>query len=138
MVVEAADRLVDGPIAETPQDHARNLRAEDRETRRGRLRGPAGAADPRPRSQASQPWPLVSVLLGGKRYLIHRTEVTGRRTNESPGSVLASDDRTLEVATGDGGVLRIVEIQPEGKRAMAAREFLAGHPLAAGARFEQP
>ena len=81
----------------------------------------------------------VAARLGPARrkVSIHRTEVTGRRTNELAGSVLASDDRTLEVAT-DGGVLRIVEIQPEGKRAMAAREFLAGHPLAAGARFEQP
>jgi methionyl-tRNA formyltransferase len=38
------------------------------------------------------------------------------------------------VATGDG-VLRILELQPEGKRVMTAREFLAGHVVRPGVRF---
>jgi methionyl-tRNA formyltransferase len=38
------------------------------------------------------------------------------------------------VAAGAGRV-EIVEIQPEGKRPMSVREFLAGHPLIAGSIF---
>ena len=45
----------------------------------------------------------------------------------------ATGDR-LVVATGDGS-LDLLVIQVEGKRPMAAREFLAGHPLAAGERL---
>ena len=138
MVVEAADRLVDGPIAETPQDHARATYAPKIEKHEGAIAWDLPVRQIHNLVRGLQPWPLVSALLGGKRYLIHRTELTGRRTNEPAGAVLASDDRSLEVATGDGGVLRILEIQPEGKRAMAAREFLAGHQLSAGARFERP
>jgi methionyl-tRNA formyltransferase len=38
----------------------------------------------------------------------------------------------LAVAAGDGAVLRILEIQPEGKRVMSARDFLAGRSIAPG------
>jgi methionyl-tRNA formyltransferase len=38
------------------------------------------------------------------------------------------------VAAG-AGALRILEIQPEGKRTLRARDFLAGHRVAAGDRF---
>jgi methionyl-tRNA formyltransferase len=39
----------------------------------------------------------------------------------------------FSVATGDG-TLRILALQPEGKRALTAREFLSGHRVTAGDR----
>jgi len=51
-----------------------------------------------------------------------------------PGTVLDAAGDALRVATGDG-VIEVLEIQTEGKRPMPVREFLAGHPLAAGARL---
>jgi methionyl-tRNA formyltransferase len=38
------------------------------------------------------------------------------------------------IAAGDG-LLRVQQLQPEGRRAMTVREFLAGHPLRVGERF---
>jgi methionyl-tRNA formyltransferase len=49
--------------------------------------------------------------------------------------VRAAGDLLL-VAAGDGTVLRILEIQPEGRRSMTARDFLAGHHLGVGDRFD--
>ena len=40
----------------------------------------------------------------------------------------------LEVATG-AGTLQLTQLQAEGRRALAAREFAAGARLAPGARF---
>ena len=40
----------------------------------------------------------------------------------------------IRVGTGHG-VLSILELQPEGKRVMTAREFLAGHVVQPGLRF---
>jgi methionyl-tRNA formyltransferase len=40
------------------------------------------------------------------------------------------------VAGGDGEVLRILELQPEGRRVMTAREFLAGRAVTPGAQFQ--
>lgn len=49
----------------------------------------------------------------------------------APGTILEASGDRLELATGDG-TLAITQIQAEGRRPMTSREFLAGHPLAAG------
>ena len=40
------------------------------------------------------------------------------------------------VATGDG-ILRVLRLQPEGKKPLRAREALSGRLLEAGQRFER-
>jgi methionyl-tRNA formyltransferase len=54
----------------------------------------------------------------------------------APGTVVRAAGDEIVVACGAGTALRVLEIQPEGRRTMTAREFLAGHGLAEGARFE--
>lgn len=49
----------------------------------------------------------------------------------TPGTVLEAGERGIAVATGDG-VLRIVELQPAGKKAMSAAELIRGGQLAPG------
>jgi len=58
------------------------------------------------------------------------------REAASPGEVLvASAKEGLVVAAGDGEALRLVTVQPEGKRAMDVTAFLSGHRLAPGQVF---
>lgn len=135
LAVETTDRLAHGAVEEIAQDPLRVTYARKIEKQEGAISWTLAARDIHNRVRGLHPWPLVSAMLGGKRYVIHRTELTGRTGAEPPGTLVATPERTLEVTTGDGGILRIVEIQPEGKRAMSARDFLAGHPLPAGARF---
>jgi methionyl-tRNA formyltransferase len=53
-----------------------------------------------------------------------------------PGTVVRAHGDELIVACGGGTALRVLEIQPEGRRTMTAREFVAGRGVAEGARFE--
>ena len=48
---------------------------------------------------------------------------------------MSVDNKRLVVQTG-GGALEIQRLQPEGKRAMTAAEFLVGNPVRPGDRFE--
>jgi methionyl-tRNA formyltransferase len=82
-----------------------------------------------------QPWPLVSVHLGDRRYLLHRTVRTGERSTAAPGTTVDATGDRLGVVGGDGEVLRILQLQPEGRRVMSAREFLAGRSVVAGDQF---
>jgi methionyl-tRNA formyltransferase len=52
-----------------------------------------------------------------------------------PGTVLEAEGERFVVAAGHG-TIQILELRPEGRRTMAARDFLAGHRLAVGARME--
>jgi methionyl-tRNA formyltransferase len=53
----------------------------------------------------------------------------------APGVVLRAERDHLVVATGQGA-LALMEVQPPGKRAMAVSEYLRGHAVAPGDRFE--
>ncbi len=53
-----------------------------------------------------------------------------------PGTILLADKSGIVVVCGKGA-LRILELQLEGGRRMNAAEFLAGHLLKAGDRFER-
>ncbi len=51
--------------------------------------------------------------------------------NALPGTVVRVDKDAFYVQTGKG-VLKILEVQPEGKKRMAVRDFLLGYPVKAG------
>ena len=136
LVLDAVDALVDGSVVEQPQDHSRATYAPKIEKREGAIPWDLSALEIHNRVRGLQPWPLVSGTIGGRRYLVHRTEVTRERIDAPCGTVLVRSDG-LSVVAGDGTVLRILDIQPEGKRVMAARDFLAGHRLPEGARVQQ-
>ena len=50
-----------------------------------------------------------------------------------PGSVGITGD-AIEVVTGEGRIA-ITHLQPEGRRPMSSRDFLAGHPVQPGTMF---
>jgi methionyl-tRNA formyltransferase len=78
------------------------------------------------------PWPRASTSLDGVRLLIIRTEVPAAGAAPAPpGTVLEASGDRLVVQAGDAP-LRILSIQPEGKRALTAREFLAGRSVSVG------
>jgi methionyl-tRNA formyltransferase len=84
-----------------------------------------------------QPWPLVSARIAGARVLIHKTAVTTAVTPDRPGTVVRAEGDRFEIAAGDGRVLRVLVVQPEGRRAMTAREFLAGRFVPPGTKVER-
>lgn len=78
------------------------------------------------------PWPAATAVLDGVRCKVLRTALTGETTGKPAGTVLQGDKKGLKIACGDGGVLDILELQPDGKKAMAATAFLLGHPVPTG------
>jgi len=135
LLLDVVEQIAAGTAREEPQDH-------DRATYAPKLTKGEGAIDwgqPGARIhdlvRGLQPWPLVSAHLDGQRYVIHRTLRTGERASVSGGTVVHAAGDVIEVAAGDGEVLRIVQLQPEGKRVMTAREFLAGRRIVPGAQL---
>ncbi len=113
-----------GKIEPRPQDHSlatycRTVRKED------------GAIDwTRPAWQiermvrAYDPWPGAYTLLRGRRLHIWRAAVVLGEPADRPGTLRAADGR-MHVSTGEGR-LELQEVQLEGRRRLAAREFLQG------------
>jgi methionyl-tRNA formyltransferase len=85
------------------------------------------------------PWPHAHTYLNGARLIIRRTRVdsAGRKAPpyERGGVVVNIDHDAILVMAGNGEELAVLEIQPEGRRPMSVRDFVAGHRLAAGDSF---
>lgn len=135
LLLECVDALAAGTAVETPQDESRATYAPKILKSEGIVDWSLPARRLHDLVRGLQPWPLVSAWLDGRRYVIHRTQLTGVRSGFPGGTVVEAAGGTLSVAAGDSEVLRILEIQPEGRRAMTAREFLAGRSVPAGAVF---
>ena len=84
--------------------------------------------------RALNPWPLASHFArrGAPARGSHRRRHRGSSGRRAPGTVLAASGDRFVVAAGHGTV-QLLTVKPEGKRAMAAREFLAGHSVSPGA-----
>lgn len=137
-LVAVADRLAAGPLDEVPQDEARVTYAAKITRADSPLdwRQPAQAVHDRIRGL--HPWPHASASVGGSRLILHRSTLPGRVTNAAPGTIVAAGAAGVDVAAGDGRLVRLLVLQAEGGRRLGAAEFLAGRPLAPGMAFELP
>jgi methionyl-tRNA formyltransferase len=96
-----------------------------------------------------QPWPGAFTALDGKKLIVHRMEVVDAPGSQQstqaepapaePISILPGqiriDDHRLLVACAGNTWLELVEVQLEGKKRLAAAEFLRGNTLADGVRL---
>lgn len=80
------------------------------------------------------PWPSAFTSYRGKQLKIWRAEPGGSVNSDtvnSPGEILRTDRDSVTVAAGEG-VLRILELQLEGKKRMTAHDFLLGVKMQPG------
>ena len=77
------------------------------------------------------PWPGVSTdVIGGEPVKLWRAQVVEKHTDAGPGTIVAAGKQGIDVACGEfNHVLRILELQPPGKKRMTAAAYLAGHPI---------
>lgn len=135
LLVTMIDALADGRVSETPQNDAEATYAHRLTKDDGVVDWTRASGDIHNQIRGLHPWPHAFTFARGQRVILHRsTQAAADAGTGVPGSVLEAAGDRLVVATG-AGALQILVIQAEGKRPMAARDFLAGHPLAPGDRL---
>ena len=137
-LVNVVDQLSRGPVVETPQEDARATYAPKLEKSESPIDWQRTAQEIHNRVRGLQPWPMASTTIQGVRCLIHRTKRTEETTDAAGGTVVDAGGDVLSIATGDRKLLRIVMVQPEGRRAMTVREFLSGRQLTPGMLLGRP
>lgn len=74
-----------------------------------------------------QTWPCASTVINGKTVKIHKTVLTDK-TGNIAGEII-DNNKVLTVCCGDGQCIDILELQPDGKKRMDIKSFLAGNKL---------
>ncbi len=152
LIVEALEKIEAGSVKPVKQNDEESCYAKMLQKSMGKIdwQMEAGKLDCLIRGLIS--WPGASTVYRGKNLKIWREEMVleqelaaleaqtgqsdgGCAGNGKPGTVVQVDKDAVYVQTGDG-LLRILEVQPEGKKRMAVRDFLLGYPVKAGDVFE--
>jgi methionyl-tRNA formyltransferase len=127
LVVETLAGLDAGSIVPQAQDHAKATLAPILEREDGRMDFAArSAVELVNRWRGFQPWPGAFTLFDGKKLIVHRMSVADESTEiANPGVVIVKDKRML-VGCAQNTWLELLEVQLEGKKRIAAAEFLRG------------
>jgi methionyl-tRNA formyltransferase len=138
LLLEVVERIAAGTATEEPQDDALSSYAQRITREEGLVDWDLPAPAVHNRVRGLYPWPHAYTFLEGQRLILLRSSVDGDRTTAAPGTVVGVSRDGVRVAAGLGSVLTVTELQAEGKRPMSAREYLAGRPVAVGARLGPP
>lgn len=135
LVVQTLDLLAKGAAQGQPQDESKATLAPRLDKEIGWIDWSADARTIRNLIHGVWPWPGAHTIL--QRATGQPMPVLISRAAVEPGAsgqpcVL---DKDMLVGTGGGGRIRIIEIQPAGKRVMDWRAFVNGYRPAAGDRF---
>ena len=76
------------------------------------------------------PWPIATLTVDGKVLKVHESVLCGDAGGKC-GEVIESGKR-LVISCGDGKCVELRTVQAEGKKAMAAADFLRGNPIPKG------
>jgi methionyl-tRNA formyltransferase len=128
-LAETLELLLAGKLVPEKQDdhlscYAPMLKKED-----GLIDWGKGAREIKNLVRGVTPWPGAFTYLHGRTVKVSR--VSAAEGTGLPGTVLRADRRGIEVACGSDSVL-IQELQMEGRKRLAATEFLAGYRIEPG------
>jgi methionyl-tRNA formyltransferase len=129
--------LAQGKAPRVPQDVALVTYAPKLDRDSGKLDWSQSAVALDRVARGLHPWPGVwTVYGGGTRLKVLETFPEVLPEPAEPGTVVRADVGGLWVACGAGDeALRLVQVQPEGRRAMQARDFANGTPGLVGSKL---
>ena len=128
-------KLLAGAYTPVPQDDAKATLAPILVKDDGLVPWSKTAHEVHDHVRGMNPWPGAFSRHRGKTVKLLGTRVGGEAyATGAPGTVVFADRHHLIVACGQGAI-ELVIVQPEGKRAMRAPEWLAGRGVAEGDLF---
>ena len=134
-IVEALPLIEAGKITPVPQNEAEATHAAKLTKQLGELDFTKSAVVLERLVRGLNSWPSAYTFFRGKQLKIWEAEVVeAGQITEVPGTVIDVGKQSITIATGDGG-LQILELQIEGKKRMACKDFLLGYPVSVGEKL---
>jgi methionyl-tRNA formyltransferase len=127
--------LENGAVVQKPQDHNRATFAPAIEKEEGLIDWNDSSLQIFNRWRGLTPKPGVYSFLESKRFILSALRLTNQvaESDKDPGTIFAGGGKLL-VAAGDGKLIEIKEIKPEGKGTLTATAYINGY-RPAGKRF---
>jgi methionyl-tRNA formyltransferase len=128
---KAIDMLESGGWDPVPQDNQKATYAHLLKKEDGQINWKIPAETIFNQIRGMTPWPGCFSRLNKKILKIHKAKILDTKKEAVAGQVLSVSGDGIEVSTGMGTML-LIEIQLEGKKRMAAADFIKGYKLEPG------
>ncbi|MGE5341507.1 MAG: methionyl-tRNA formyltransferase [Candidatus Omnitrophota bacterium] len=136
-LIDTLDAILDHRIQKFPQDPDRATHAPAVRKEEGRVDWHLTAQQIYNRFRAFHPWPGLTAYSGGddvktglkQEFKLTAVAVSPLTHASAPGEVLSWDKHGLHVCCGEGTVLAITELVPQGKKPMSPYSYSRGNAL---------
>lgn len=127
---EAVVLLGNGTASRTPQDERQQTYAPMLSKKEAMIDWTLPAHEIHCKIRGLIPWPCAAtdVISGAPMKLYAAEEIDGESTAD-PGVIVSAGKQGIDIACGDGKILRITELQAQGGKRMRAGAYLQGHPI---------
>jgi methionyl-tRNA formyltransferase len=138
LLLETLSGLQSGSIEPRPQDHALATMAPIIEKSDGEIDPGLHAREIEGRVRGFDPWPGVWLRRSGKRLRLVEGRALDTTPREEPaGRIAELTAEGLVMVCGEGSSLLLTKVQPEGRRALSARDAVNGRQIQVGDRLEK-
>jgi methionyl-tRNA formyltransferase len=134
LLVKTLRGLEEKKIVARPQDHSQASLAPILTREDGLVDFHRTAQEIYNRLRGFQPWPGAYTQFRGKNLKFADARPVEMQSKHDPGKLFTVND-DLHVACAGGTMLRLLQLQPEGKKPMSAREFINGYRPSPGERL---
>ncbi len=135
LLLHAVNLIAGGEVVSTPQDPAGITYAPMLTREEEIIDWGNSSPDIHNKVRGLSPFPGAYTFYGNTRLKIWKTDIKGSDEEEHPatlpGTVLSKETEGFKVKTGDG-VIKVVKVQPAGKKTIHAAEFCRGYNLQEG------
>ena len=135
LMVETLRGLETGSIQPRPQDHSRATLAPLLKKEDGRIDFARTAQEIANRLRGFQPWPGAYTRLHGKQLSVTAAKPVAPPASPPEPGVLTVEGERLLAGCGGATALELLELQPQGRKRMAARDFSHGYRPRSGERL---
>lgn len=130
LLAQAVAQIEAGTASRTPQDHGRATPAPMLSKALSPVDWTRPAQAVHNQIRGLYPWPSATTdVITGDTMKLHRSCLPGKTVSAYPGVIVSAGKQGIDIACGDGKVLRILELQAPGGKRMSAAAYLAGHPI---------
>jgi methionyl-tRNA formyltransferase len=130
-MLEAAKALESGAVHYSEQLDSQASKAPKLKKEEAQIDWGESAVQIFNRIRAFKPFPSTHTMLKQRRLGIEWAEPLGRDSGYSPSEICAVEKEWFDVQCGKG-VLRVLDVKPEGGKKMKCADFLRGTKISAG------
>lgn len=131
LIVDTLVKIEKGEITPVPQDESKASYVKMMKKTLGKIDWSKDAVVIERLVRGLNSWPSAYTFFEGKSLKLWDCDVLEEECKEIPGTIVRINKDSIDVATGNG-VLRILELQLEGKKRMDTKSFILGNAWKAG------